>query len=419
MTASDDRVVRPFAERRVAEPDVVTRVSPTPDEAPAPVKVATAVVSVGVAAKAKKRSWKRPMLFAVLPVALAVGGYAYVTGGAVMSTDNAYVQSQVLGLSTDVSGTVSAIEVHNNQVVKKGQVMFRLRPDSFQVALDGAQAQLGTVRNQVLTLQATYRQSLAQIEQARADIPYYETGFKRQQDLMASGSAAKSSFDQAQHDLTSARQRLIVSQAQAESMLAQLGNDANQPVEQNPFYRQSKSLVDNAQRDLNDTVVRAPFDGVVTNVDALQVGAYLPAAQQGFTLVSSANRWVDASPKETELTWVEPGQKATITADTYPGLSWEGRVESINPASGASFSLLPAQNTSGNWVKVVQRIPMRIKILSTEDKPELRMGMSVVVDVETGHARGIPEAFKPLVALARPYIRQAKALAERYIHSHG
>lgn len=363
--------------------------------------------------KRPKRGWTRPILFALLPVALVVGGYEYVTGGQVMSIDNAYVQAQMLGLTTDVSGTVSAIEVHNNQAVKKGDILFRLRPDAFQIALDGAQAQLGTVRNQVLTLQATYKQSLAQIEQAKADIPYYETAFTRQQNLMASAVAAKATFDQAEHDLTAARQRLSVSQAQAQSMLAQLGGDANQSVEQNPFYLQAMSLVDSARRDLNDTVVRAPFDGVVTNVDALQVGAYLPASQQAFMLVSTDNLWIAANPKETELTWVKSGQTATVTVDTYPGVTWNATVESIDPASGSSFALLPAQNTSGNWVKVVQRIPMRLHIATTDGKPPLRVGMSVVADIETGHVRGIPEALKPLAAAAKPYVDSVDAWVSR------
>ncbi len=385
---------------------------------PAPAPVAPPVAAAPPARK-PKRSRVRTFLFALAPVALVVGGYEYVVGGQVMSTDNAYVQAQMIGLSTDVSGTVSAIEVHNNEPVKKGQVMFRLRPDSFQIALDGAKAQLGTVYNQVLTLQASYKQSTAQIEQAKADIPYYETAFKRQQDLIASAVASKATFDQAQHDLTSARQRLIVAQAQAQSMLAQLGGNADQPVEQNPFYLQAKSLVDNAQRDLNDTIVRAPFDGVVTNVDALQVGSYLPASQQGFMLVSDQSLWIEASPKETELTWVRPGQDATISVDTYPGVTWEGRVDSINPASGSSFALLPAQNTSGNWVKVVQRIPMRLSIEQTAGKPPLRVGMSVVVDVETGHARGIPEMAKPIVAFLKPYLDRAEAWASRVTARNG
>ena len=423
-------------EERFAEP--VDDIEPPRSSAPASAKAATETrvvpakpIEVPVAAPSlvepvavapplkRKRSWTRPVLFALLPIALVVGGYEYVTGGQVMSTDNAYVQAQMIGLSTDVSGTVVQVAVHNNEAVTKGQVMFRLRPDSFQVALDGANAQLGTVRNQVLTLQASYQQSLAQIVQAKSDLPFYETGFKRQQDLIANGAASKASFDTAEHDLTAARQRLVVAQAQAASMLAQLGGDVNQSVEQNPFYLQAKSLVDNAQRDLNDTVVRAPFDGVVTNVDALQVGSYLPASQQAFMLVSNQNLWIDANPKETELTWVRPGQTATVTVDTYPGFEWKATVQSINPASGSSFSLLPAQNTSGNWVKVVQRIPMRVEIAASPDKPPLRVGMSVQVEIETGHARGVPEALKPLLASAKPYLQRAADYIQQVRHAHG
>jgi membrane fusion protein (multidrug efflux system) len=279
--------------------------------------------------------------------------------------------------------------------------MFRLRPDSFRIALEGAKAQLGTVRNQVLTLQASYKQSLVQIEQAKADIPFYQAVFKRQQDLVISAAASRATYDQAEHDLTSSRQRLLVAQSQAQSMLAQLGGDADQPVEQNPFYLQAKSLVDNAERDLADTIVKAPFDGIVTHVNALQVGQYLPASQQGFMLVSSNDIWIEASPKETELTYVRPGQTATVTVDMYPGVEWPAHVESINPASGASFSLLPAQNTTGNWVKVVQRIPMRLRLDDLAGKPPMRVGMSVVAEVDTGHARGVPEFLRPVVDYVR------------------
>ncbi len=350
---------------------------------------------------ARRRRVLRPLLFALLPVALIAGAYEYVVGGQVMSTDNAYVQAQSLGVSTDVSGLVDSIEVHDNQHVKKGDVLFRLRDASFRIALEGAQGQLGAVRNQVLTQQASYKQALSQIEQARADIPYYETVFKRQQDLASSVVASRASYDQAQHDLTSARQRAAVAEAQAQAMLAQLGYDANQPVEDNPFYKQAKAAVDSAQRDLNDTVVRAPFDGIVTNVDSLQVGSYLRASQPGFSLISDTDLWVEASPKETELTYVEPGQQAVVTVDTYPGTEWTGAVESISPASGSSFSLLPAQNTTGNWVKVVQRIPMRVRLDLSGHKPPLRVGMSVVVEVDTGHARGLPTSVQALLDRVR------------------
>ncbi|NUS19545.1 MAG: HlyD family secretion protein [Mesorhizobium sp.] len=368
-------------------------VAPEPATLEAPsAKPRPASVTVAPPAPAKpRRSLTRPILFALLPVALVAGGYYYVVGGQVMTTDNAYIQAQSLGVSTDVSGTVDEIDVHDNQAVKKGDVLFRLRPASFETALAGAEAQLGTVRNQVLTLQASYKQSLASIDQAEADIPYYESAFQRQQDLLKTSTASKATFDSAQHDLVAARQKVTVAKAQAQAMLAQLGGDASQPVEKNPFYLQAQSAVDDAQRNVNDSVVKAPFDGIVTNVDALQVGKYLPASQPAFSLVSSTDIWIAAEPKETELTYVRPGQKATISIDGYPGEVWHGTVGSISPSSSSSFSLLPAQNTSGNWVKVVQRIPMRVTIDDPDGKPPLRGGMSAVVDIDTGHARGLPD----------------------------
>ncbi len=165
----------------------------------------------------------------------------------------------------------------------------------------------------------------------------------------------------------------------------------------NPLYIQAKTAVDDAQRDLNDSVVKAPFNGVVTNVDALQVGRYLESSQPAFSLVSSTDLWIESNPKETELTYVRPGQKATISVDTYPDFEWHGTVASVSPASSSSFSLLPAQNTSGNWVKVVQRIPMRVTIEDAAGKPPLRGGMSVEVGVDTGHARGLPMFVQDLI----------------------
>ncbi|MBZ9856289.1 HlyD family secretion protein [Mesorhizobium sp. CA13] len=366
-------------------------------EAPSRERPAANVAAAPATLAKPRRSLTRPVLFALLPVALAVGGYYYVVGGQTMTTDNAYIQAQSLGVSADVSGTVQEIDVHENEVVKKGQVLFRLRPASFETALTAAQAQLGTVRNQVLTLQASYRQSLAQIEQAEADIPYYEAAFQRQQDLLKTSTASKATFDSAQHDLIAARQKVSVAKAQAQATLAQLGGDANQPVEKNPFYLQARSAVDDAQRNLADSIVKAPFEGIVTNVDALQIGKYLPASQPAFSLVSATDLWIAAEPKETELTYVRPGQTATISVDTYPGAVWHGTIASISPASSSSFSLLPAQNTTGNWVKVVQRIPMRVTIDDPQGKPPLRGGMSVVVDVDTGHARGLPDFVTNLI----------------------
>ncbi|TIV56872.1 MAG: HlyD family secretion protein, partial [Mesorhizobium sp.] len=248
----DDELEAPVA------PEPATLEAPSAQPKPASVTVAPP------APVKPRRSLTRPILFALLPVALVAGGYYYVVGGQTMTTDNAYIQAQSLGVSTDVSGTVDEIDVHDNQAVKKGDVLFRLRPASFETALAGAKAQLGAVRNQVLTLQASYQQSLASIDQVEADIPYYESAFQRQQDLLKTSTASKATFDSAQHDLIAARQKVTVAKAQAQAMLAQLGGDAGQPVEQNPFYLQAQSAVDDAQRNLNDSVVKAPFDGIVT-----------------------------------------------------------------------------------------------------------------------------------------------------------
>jgi membrane fusion protein (multidrug efflux system) len=345
----------------------------------------------------RRSSLKRPILFALLPIALIAGGYFYVTGGQIMETDNAYLQADMVGVSTDVAGTVAAVNVHENEEVTAGQVLFQLKPDSFRIALEGAEAKLAAARNELLNLKASYAQTLAQIAQVEADIPYYQTAFDRQQTLITNAAASHATYDQAKHDLDAAKQKVTVAKAQAETTLAQLGGDANQPIEQNPLYLEAKSAVDDAQRQLDDTTVRAPFDGVVTNVNALQPGSYLDAAQQAFSLVSTRNMWIAANPKETELTYVKPGQPVTITVDTYPGVEWKGKVASVSPASGASFALLPAQNTSGNWVKVVQRIPMRVTIDDTAGKPPLRVGMSTLVAVDTGRARGLPDMIQKLL----------------------
>jgi membrane fusion protein (multidrug efflux system) len=373
----------PVEENEAKQQETVAE-APSSNSAPA-----AAVAAPGGNKVRRRRSLTRPILFALLPVALVVGGYYYVNGGQVMSTDNAYIQADMVGLTTDVSGIVDQINVHENETVKAGQVLFNLKSDSFRIPLDGAKAQLGVQRNQIENLKASYRQSLAEITQAEADIPYFKGQFERQQSLVNSSAATRAAYDEAKHDLDAALQKVAVAKAQAATTLAQLGGDASQPVEQNPLYLQAKSNVDNARRELDHSVVKAPFDGVVTNVNALQVGSYLQAPQQAFSLVATKRLWIAASPKETELTYVKVGQEAAIYVDTYPGVEWKGKVESVSPASSSSFSLLPAQNTTGNWVKVVQRIPIRVSIEDAEGKPPLRVGMSTIVNIDTGHTRGL------------------------------
>lgn len=349
-----------------------------------------------------KRQRTRIALFTLLPLGLLVGSYLYVTSGQIISTDNAYIQADHVGVSTDVSGLVASVDVKDNQRVTKGQVLFTLKPEPFEIALASAKAQLGNVRNQILNLKANYNQALAEIDQAQIDLPYYQTSFQRQQTLITVSAVSKTNYDDAKHTLDSTRQKIAVAKATAQMVLAQLGGHIDTPIEQQPTYRQAQAAVDEAQRNLANSVVRAPFDGIVTNVDSLQVGAYLQPPQSGISLVSADNLWVAASPKETELSHMKPGQPVDISVDSYPGVQWHGTVESISPASGSSFSLLPAQNTTGNWVKVVQRIPVRISIDDAGQKPPLRTGMSVEARINTGKARGLPLIFSGSFASKAP-----------------
>jgi membrane fusion protein (multidrug efflux system) len=349
-----------------------------------------------------RRRWMRWALFALLPLALIAGAYWYITGGQVMSTDDAYVEADKVGISTDVSGIVKEIDVGDNQEVAAGQVLFRMDDLPFRLALERAEAQIGIVRNDLNALKANYGDMEAQIKQAQYDIEYYDREFHRQQDLASKNVASQQTFDTARHNLQNAQQKLASLDQQLAAIAANLNGDPNVPVEQHPRYRDAVAQRDEAARQLDHTVVKAPFAGIVTNVPSIAAGKYLQASMTAFYLVAMDHLWVDSNPKETELTFVKPGQPVTVTVDTYPDVEWHGTIESISPAAAQEFSLLPAQNTSGNWVKVVQRIPIRVRVdTSDRNLPPLRAGMSVGVDVDTGHTRGLPHFLAALLGPAQ------------------
>ncbi len=308
-------------------------------------------------------------MFALLPLALIVGGYFYVTGGAVMSTDNAYVQADMVGLSTDVSGIVREVSVHDNQKVAKGDVLFKLDDLPFRLALNRAEAQIGNTRNDLVALQASYRNMQAQVDQAQKDVDFNMVNFKRQEQLLTNNFTPKATFDAARNTLQGSQQKLASLNAQLAGIAANLNGNPDAPIEDHPRYKDAVAARDEAARQLAHTIVRAPFAGIVTNVPSLQPGQYLAAAATAFNIVSTDHVWVQASPKETELTYVRPGQKVTVEVDTFPGQRWAGTVESISPASASSFSL-----------------------------PALRVGMSVEVSVDTGHERGLPSFITDLFA---------------------
>jgi membrane fusion protein, multidrug efflux system len=354
------------------------------------------------ASQSPRRRRVRWALFALLPLALIAGTYWYVSGGQVMSTDDAYVEADKVGISTDVSGIVKQIDVSNNQEVTAGQALFRMDDLPSRLALERAEAQVGNVRNGLSALKANYGDMEAQIKQAQYDIEYYDREFHRQQDLAAKNVASQQTFDLARHNLQNAQQKLASLTQQLAAIAANLNGDPTIPVEQHPRYRDAVAQRNEAARQLDHTVVKAPFDGIVTNVPSIAPGKYLQASMTAFFLVATDHLWVDATPKETELTYVRPGQSVTVTVDTYPDAEWHGTIESISPAAAQEFSLLPAQNTSGNWVKVVQRIPLRVRVdTSDRNLPPLRAGMSVEVGVDTGHARGLPHFLTALFGSAQ------------------
>jgi membrane fusion protein (multidrug efflux system) len=244
-----------------------------------------------------------------------------------------------------------------------------------------------------------YKRMQEDIQAQQAQVELDQANYDRYVVLVKSDSISKANYDQARFTLAADRKKLESLKQQGQVQLARLGGNPDIPVAEHPQYQQAKANVDEAQRQLDHTVVRAPFNGIVTQVDTLQPGTYLVSQTAALTntgavgLVSTDNVWIDAHVKETDLTYVKPADPVGIFVDTYPSRVWSGTVESISPASGAEFSILPAQNASGNWVKVVQRISVRIRVDRKPDDPILRAGMSVTVDIDTGHRRSLSELF--------------------------
>jgi membrane fusion protein (multidrug efflux system) len=381
----------------MAEPARKT-IAPVRDEAPRPVTPTPAesrtkqqVASDAAVAGRTRRDWIRFGLFILLPIALVVGGYLYVTGGQVMSTDDAYVQAVRVGISTDVSGIVADVAVKDNQHVDAGQVLYRLDPRQLQIALDNAKANLSQIALSIEAMKEDYLRMMSDAAAQQAQVDLDQVNFDRNVMLLKSATVSQAVYDQVHYTLDNDQSKLAALREQAKVQLAKLGGNPDILATDHPQYRQAQAQVDEAQRQLDHTVITAPFSGTVTDVPSIAPGKYLAASTTAFFLVDTDHIWIDATPKETELTYVRVGQPVAVAVDMYPDVEWHGVVESVSPAAAQEFALLPAQNTSGNWVKVVQRVPMRIK-LDTSDKnlPLLRAGMSVEVDVDTGHARGVP-----------------------------
>jgi len=346
-----------------------------------PVAAAGAAAAVAPEEPVKKRRPLRLIMMLSVPLLLLlVGGYFWLTSGRYVSTDNAYVQQDMVSVAPEVQGIVTEVFVHENQQVHRGDLLFRIDPRPFRIALANAEAQIAAAGVQVNQLQARVAGTGADINGAQDNLAYQQREFDRLRELMSQGWITRTRYDEQRHNLEEARERLA--NARAEAVTAQSALSGGGPADQ-PALQAARVAREQALLNLSRTEVRAPADGTVSQTDRLQVGNAVVTGVPVVTIVRSATTYVEANYKETDLANMYVGQPAEITIDAYPGLTLHGRVASIGAGTGSQFSVLPAQNASGNWVKVRQRVPVRISIDGNPSGRPLLAGLSADVSVDT------------------------------------
>jgi len=343
------------------------------------------------------RTLKRTVFLIVIPLlAICVGLYLYAAGGRYVSTDNAYVKANVIIISPEVSGRVTSVLVVDNQAVEANDILLQLDSSPLEITLNRARAQMAVIRTELESLRADYGETVVQAQLAEDKVRYLNRRYKRQQKLLKQGLSSEEKHDEAKHDLQVARREVQIIEQRVQQVLAQLAGNERLPVDQHPRYLTAQTTYDQVAVDLKATTIRAPASGIVSNMK-LQVGEYALAGKPIFSLIENQPIWIEANLKETQLTHILPGQQATIVADAYPDKIWESVVSSIAPATGAEFSILPPQNASGNWVKVVQRIPINLVITDQAGGPQLRAGMTVSVRIDTRRKRELSGQMRDVV----------------------
>ena len=339
---------------------------------------------VGVAVrKTRLQKLRWPLMSLAAIAVIGGGGYLYVIGGRYQSTDDAYAQAATVSISSNVAGRVSEIEVRDNEFVHRGSTLFKLDDAPYRIVVSDAAAHLADTRLQIESLKSTYRQRQVELHAARDSQAYAQHQYDRQARLLKTGIASQAQFDQASHALDAARQQVANVQQQIGVALANLGNDPNIAPERHPLVAQAQAALDRAQLNLSYTVISAPTDGVVAKVEQLQVGDTIAASAPVFALVSTGDVWIEANFKEVQLAHMRPGQVATVKIDRYPGRTFSAKVTSVSPSTGSQFSMLPPENATGNWVKVVQRVPVRLQLTQFEAEFPLQAGLSADVTVDT------------------------------------
>ena len=349
--------------------------------------VSEAPTKSGLRARLERQRLRMILLVAIPTFAALVGSIFHLSGGRYISTDNAYVGAQKVLITPDVSGKVVHVGVREGQQVRPGDELLTLDHEPFQLALDQAKAKLAAARAEYdkLTMNLKTFNTLVELGQNNVDLKQREV--QRKSTLVSSMAGSAADLDTSKSALLTAQLQLQLAVQQRDTTLSQLLGNPDLPLEQFPEYAQAKAALDNAQRDLDHTVLRAPISGTATQVDNIQLGRFVTAGTPILSVIDDQGPWVDANPKETDITHLRVGQKANLEVDSFPDHTFKGTVIAVSPGTGAQFSILPPQNATGNWVKVVQRVPVRIAFDKDEDTHLLRSGMSVVVEIDTGHSR--------------------------------
>lgn len=330
----------------------------------------------------------RAVLLIVIPlIAIGVGVYFYLIGGRYVTTENAYVKADILQISSDVEGRVTDVLVRDHQRVQHGDLLFRIDTAPIEIAAARAQAEMGMVYTEIETMRAEYEEAESVLGEIDARIAFLSRQVERQQKLRERGITSHDALDKVVSDLAVERQKRLAAQKTMRRLLTAMGGDLDLDPREHPMYQEKQTLLRDAQLDLKRAAVYAPTSGIITNMK-LQSGEFVEEGKPVFSLISTGQPWVEANLKETDLTHIELGQSATVVIDAYPDRVFEAAVDSISPATGAEFAVLPPQNATGNWVKVVQRLPVKLRIIDqqVEDAP-LRAGMTVRVKIDTKHVR--------------------------------
>jgi membrane fusion protein, multidrug efflux system len=363
------------------------KIVPAPEAKTLPDSKTDAAASSGLLARIGRKRLRTILLVALPAIALVIGLGVYLSGGRYVSTDNAYVGAQKVLITPDIAGKILHVAVREGQHVNLGDELFSLDREPFSLALQQAKAKLDTARSNFDKLKTNLKSLDTLTDLAQKNVDLKRRDVERKTKLVSSQAGSQADLDTALATVVTAQLQAEYAAQQRDTTLNQLLGDPNLPLEKYPEYAQAKAVLDNAQRDFDHTIVRAPMSGTATQVDNIQLGRFVAAGTPVLSVIDDQAPWVDANPKETDLTYLRIGQKATLDVDSFPDHTFTGTVIAVSPGTGAQFSILPPQNATGNWVKVVQRVPVRIAFDKSENTKLLRSGMSVNVEIDTGHSR--------------------------------